>query len=74
MGDGVGFEKTGARFIPLVRFDRDMFSDQVPGLVVVLPRFLYLIRVGRRSRSMVAAEILRRASEVFEDRGPKDWT
>ena len=28
MGDGVGFEKTGARFVPLVGFDRDMFSDQ----------------------------------------------
>jgi hypothetical protein len=28
MGDGVGFEETGARFIPLVSFDRDMFSDQ----------------------------------------------
>ena len=28
MGDGVSFEKTGAGFIPLVGFDRDMFSDQ----------------------------------------------
>jgi len=28
MGDGVGFEEPGARFIPLVGFDRDMFSDQ----------------------------------------------
>ena len=28
MGDAVGFEETGARFIPLVGFDRDMFSDQ----------------------------------------------
>ncbi len=28
MSDGVGFEKTGVRFIPLVGFDRDMFSDQ----------------------------------------------
>jgi len=28
MGDGVGFEETGARLIPLVGFDRDMFSDQ----------------------------------------------
>ena len=28
MGDGVGFEETGARFVPLVGFDRDMFSDQ----------------------------------------------
>ena len=28
MGDGVGFEETGSRFIPLVGFDRDMFSDQ----------------------------------------------
>ena len=28
MSDGVGFEETGARFIPLVGFDRDMFSDQ----------------------------------------------
>jgi hypothetical protein len=28
MGDGVGFEETGARFIPLVGFDGDMFSDQ----------------------------------------------
>ncbi len=27
MGNGVGFEKAGARFIPLVSFDRDMFSD-----------------------------------------------
>jgi hypothetical protein len=28
MGDGIGFEEAGARFIPLVGFDRDMFSDQ----------------------------------------------
>jgi len=28
MGDGVGFEEAGARFIPLVGFDGDMFSDQ----------------------------------------------
>ena len=28
MGDGVGFEETGARFIPLIGFDRDMFLDQ----------------------------------------------
>jgi hypothetical protein len=31
MGDGVGFEEAGARFIPLVGFDRDMFSDQGSG-------------------------------------------
>ena len=28
MGDGVGFEEAGVRFIPLVGFDRDMFSDE----------------------------------------------
>ena len=28
MGDGIGFEETGARFVPLVRFDRDVFSDE----------------------------------------------
>jgi hypothetical protein len=28
MSDGVGFEETGMRFIPLVGFDGDMFSDQ----------------------------------------------
>ena len=28
MGNRVGFEKAGARFVPLVGFDRDMFSDQ----------------------------------------------
>jgi len=28
MGDRVGFKKTGARFVPLVGFDGDMFSDQ----------------------------------------------
>ena len=28
MSDRVGFEETGARFVPLVGFDRDMFSDQ----------------------------------------------
>ena len=28
MGDGVGFEETGVRFIPLVGFDRDLSSDQ----------------------------------------------
>lgn len=28
MGDGVGFEEAGARLVPLVGFDRDMFSDQ----------------------------------------------
>jgi hypothetical protein len=31
MGDGVGFKETGARFIPLVGFDGDMFSDQSSG-------------------------------------------
>jgi len=31
MGDGVGFKETGARFIPLVGFDGDMFSDQGSG-------------------------------------------
>ncbi len=30
MGDGVGFEEAGVRFIPLVGFDGDMFSDQGP--------------------------------------------
>jgi hypothetical protein len=28
MSDGVGFEEAWARFIPLVGFDGDMFSDQ----------------------------------------------
>jgi hypothetical protein len=28
MGDSIGFEETWARFVPLVGFDRDMFSDQ----------------------------------------------
>ena len=28
MGDGVGFEEAGVRFIPLVGFDGDMFSNQ----------------------------------------------
>ena len=28
MGDGISFEETGARFIPLVGFDRDMFPDE----------------------------------------------
>jgi hypothetical protein len=28
MGDGVGFEEAWSRFIPLVCFDRDLFSDQ----------------------------------------------
>ena len=28
MGDGVGFEEAWVRFIPLVGFDRDMFSDE----------------------------------------------
>jgi len=31
MGDGVGFEETGARFVPLVGFNGDMFSDQGSG-------------------------------------------
>ena len=31
MSDGVGFEETGARFVPLVGFDGDMFSDQGSG-------------------------------------------
>ena len=30
VGDGVGFEKTGARFVPLVGLDGDMFSQQGP--------------------------------------------
>ncbi len=28
MGDGVGFEEAGVRFVPLVGFDGDMVSDQ----------------------------------------------
>jgi hypothetical protein len=28
MGDGVGFEEAGVRFVPLVGFDGDMFSNQ----------------------------------------------
>jgi hypothetical protein len=28
MGDGVGFEETGVRFVPLIGFDGDMFSDE----------------------------------------------
>ena len=28
MGDGVGFEEAGVRFVPLVGFDGDMLSDQ----------------------------------------------
>ena len=31
MGDRVGFEETGARFVPLVGFNGDMFSDQGSG-------------------------------------------
>jgi len=31
MGDGIGFEEAGSRFIPLVGFDRDMFSDEGAG-------------------------------------------
>jgi len=31
MGDGVGFEEAGVRFVPLVGFDGDMFSDQGSG-------------------------------------------
>ena len=28
MGDGVGLEQAGVRFVPLVGFDGDMFFDQ----------------------------------------------
>jgi hypothetical protein len=28
MGDGVGFKKAGFRFVPLIGFDGDMFSDE----------------------------------------------
>ena len=31
MSDRVGFEEPGARFVPLVGFDGDMFSDQGSG-------------------------------------------
>jgi hypothetical protein len=31
MGDRVGFEEAGVRFVPLVGFDGDMFSDQGSG-------------------------------------------
>ena len=31
MSDGVGFEEAWARFVPLVGFDGDMFSDQGSG-------------------------------------------
>ena len=31
MGNGVGFEEPWAGFVPLVRFDGDMFSQEGPG-------------------------------------------
>jgi hypothetical protein len=31
MSDRVGFEEPGARFVPLVGFDGDMFSDKGSG-------------------------------------------
>ncbi len=31
MSDRVSFEETGARFVPLVGFDGDMFSDKRSG-------------------------------------------
>jgi len=31
MGDGVSFEEAWARFIPLVGFDGDLFSDEGSG-------------------------------------------
>jgi hypothetical protein len=31
MSDGVGFEETGARFVPLVSFDGNMFSYKGSG-------------------------------------------
>ncbi len=31
MGDSVGFEETGVRFIPLIGFDGDLFSQEGAG-------------------------------------------
>ena len=31
MGDGISFEEAWARFVPLIGFDGDMFSDQGSG-------------------------------------------
>ena len=31
MGDGIGFEEAGARFIPLVGLDGDLFSEEGSG-------------------------------------------
>jgi hypothetical protein len=58
MGDGVSFEESGARFIPLVSFDRDMFSDQGS-------------RFGGGSASFIIFDPSRKKEAV--DRGGRDF-
>ena len=48
MGDGVGFEETGTRFIPLVAFDRDLFSDQGPRFGGGSPSFFIFDSSGKK--------------------------
>jgi hypothetical protein len=58
MGDGVGFEEPGARFIPLVGFDRDMVSNQGS-------------RFGGGSASFIIFDPSRKKKAV--DRGGRDF-
>ncbi len=58
MGDGVGFEEAGVRFVPLVGFDGDMFSDQGS-------------RFGGRPASFLIFDPSRKKEAV--DRGGRDF-
>jgi len=70
VGDGVGFEGSGAKFIPLLSFDRDMFSDEGSRFGGCSASFL----IFDPSRKQEAVDRRgRRASEASEDRGSKDW-
>ena len=42
MGDGIGFEESGVRLVPLVGLDGDMLSEEGPGFSSATASFLIL--------------------------------
>ena len=62
-------EKDLINIVSLKQF-RENKVNPFPGLVVDLPRLLYLIRIGLSIRSMVAGDILSNALTTFKGNPP----
>lgn len=74
VGHGIGFEKTGTGFIPLVDLDRDLFSQQCSGLCGGAASFAVLdsgmthhsVNGGRRDCEQCLAHVLGKLSKLSE--------